>query len=205
MSGLFANEVTVNGKIVTSAADKWDVTQMLANSMRATSELGSTLQPIYFAETGTSMLLQTTVSVTETTAGDPMAGVWLHNGTNRAFIGVRGAALFYSPQGASWNGWYEQNVNYWPTQELAPGWAGAATADIDIVLANETITIYVDKIYSKSIPLSDVMPNLASNAQIAFGLVAYTDGTRVYDMTFSNIEFTTDAATVDAFLAEKGE
>lgn len=131
-----------------------------------------------------------------------MAGIWLHDGSRRAFIGVRGAGLFYSPAAASWNGWYGDG-GYWPTQELAPGWGGAAKADIDIVIKDGTLTVYVDDIYSKSIPLTDVMPDLAVDANLAFGLVAYTDGTRAYDMTFSDIQFTTNVTKVDAFIASK--
>ncbi len=199
---LFAETVTINGTTVASAVNKWDMSQEKDNILRATSDLGSTLQPIYFEQTGNTMLLQTTVTVTSKTAGDPMAGIWLHDGSRRAFIGVRGAGLFYSPAAASWNGWYGDG-GYWPTQELAPGWGGAAKADIDIVIKDGTLTVYVDDIYSKSIPLTDVMPDLAVDANLAFGLVAYTDGTRAYDMTFSDIQFTTNVTKVDAFIASK--
>ena len=197
----FAESITVNGMAVSTAADKWDLSRAKDNILRAASDLGSTLQPVYFKQTGNTMLLQTTVTVTNKTAGDPMAGIWLHDGTRRAFIGVRGSGLFYSPAAASWNGWYGEG--YWPTQELAPGWGGAATADIDIVLKDGTLTIYVNELYNKSVALKDVMPNLAADAQLAFGLVAYTDGTRVYDMTFSNIQFTTEDAKVDAFINKR--
>ena len=199
---LFAAEVTVNEQTLNSAVAKWDMTKIEENTLRAAQELGSHLQPYYFASTGVSALLSTTVTVTSTTKGDPMAGLWMHDGTGRAFIGVRGGGLYYAEKGKSWDAWYGEGKD-WPTQELAPGWGGSATAKIDILVKDGTITVYVDDTHSKSLPLSVLFPSLESGTNLAFGLVSYTYSDRAYDMTFKNVQFTTDDTEIAAFIASK--
>lgn len=193
----FAKQVTVNGATVVSALDKWDLTNIASGTVRTTQALGGKLQPMYFAETGNAMLLNTTVSVTTSTSSDPSAGIYISDGTRTAWIGIRGAGIYYAPAGATWDAWWAGD--YWPNQEIST-W-GKTTTDIMIALMDGTLYFSVEGI-TKTVPLSSIMPDLASDAQLAFGLYAWNENTKNFDMTFSNINFTTDVTEVDQFLGQ---
>ncbi|MBR4768834.1 MAG: family 43 glycosylhydrolase, partial [Lachnospiraceae bacterium] len=196
---LFTNETTVNGVALKSETAHWDFLRVKQNIMRAASGLGSTLQPFYFTSTGTNVLFQAHVTVTGNTQGDPMAGLWFHDGTDRAFIGIRGGGLYCGRQSETWDQWYDEGED-WPMQILSPAWNGPAEADLTILLKNGQITVTVNDTYEVSLALRELMPDLASGAKLAFGLVAYTYSDRNYDMTFSNVRFTTDIAEINAYL-----
>ena len=197
---LFTDKVTVNGTTVESAVDNWDVSGMKNNVLKGSYAKGSSLQPMYFAQTGNTMLLHTTMAYTtvfeegKTYQGDLMGGMYVHNGTKGAPFGVRQHGVVY----ASYLAWIE---HAWPYDVLSTWNASNMTVDVDIALKDGVFYIYVDGMYSKQLPLNWFMSTTSS--ELAFGLTMHAD--KSCDIQFSDIQFTTDATTVNAFLAEKGE
>lgn len=197
---LFTDKVTVNGTTVESAVDNWDVSEIDENILNGSYAMGSSLKSLYFAETGNTMLLHTTMAYTtvfesgKTYQSDLLGGLYVHDGTNSGYFGVRQHGVVYSP----WLQWIE---HAWPYDVMSTWNSSNMTVEVDIALKDGVFHIYVDNVYSTTLNLSTIMTNTASDAELAFGLTMHAD--KDCDIQFSDIQFTTDAATVDAFLTEK--
>ena len=191
----FATNVTVNNLELESALDNWDVSGILDGNVRTATALSGSMQPLYFLETGKQAYLHMTATVTSDTANAPLAGIWMHDGSKRGFIGVRSNGVMARKQGANWD-WWLTSGDYWGGTYLAPAWGAPKTVDIDILIQNGTITIAIgNKTWSG--PLSDIMPE-ATGKDLAFGLVMFHEGSYNTDMTFSNVQFATDPDEIKA-------
>lgn len=200
--GLFAQQVVVNGATVESSANNWDTRQLYNGIVTGSYAMGSSLKPLYFAQTGNTMLLQTTIRYTtvfesgKSYQSDPLGGIYVHDGTNTGYFGVRQHGVVYS-----FNNEQKWISNAWPYSVLAKWEPAHLKVQVDIALKDGVFYIYVDGLYSTTLNLSTFMTSTASDAQLAFGLTMHAD--RTCDLQFSDIKFTTDADKVEAFLAEK--
>lgn len=192
----------VNGKKCTSALSDWDITDIENGNVRAASELGYSDQPLYFTETGKTMLLSTHVTVTDTTQGRPIAAVYISDGSKGTWVGVRND-LYHSH---ATNGGLYAPANL-GQEWFSPANGGPKEADIDFVLENGTVTVIVkgaNVTKSASVTLADL--GLPTDKNLAFGLFARRGTLNskpvLLDMTYSNINFTTDANAVAEYLGK---
>lgn len=192
---LFVKNEYIYGKRVTSANDKWDLTDVENDTVRTTNALGGKQQPLYFAESGNTMHLSTHVSVSDDSHSTVGAGLWMSDGYNRMYICFYGNKMIFSPYGQTYATYFEGTL--WSETVLTAG----AEVDLDFVFVNDVLTITVNGTESIDVPASDLQIPTGSDWQ--FALVARTDGTNTFDVTFSDVEFTTDADAVAAFLAGK--
>ena len=130
---MFANKVTVNGVTLNSATDKWDTSEVGKLILKGSQEMGSSKQPMYFAQTGSTALLQTTITCTTdyaaggTFEGSPMAGLMVHDGTNRGFFFAREHGLVFGR-------WLEWKMNVLPYTALASWNDGHLSVHLDAAL-----------------------------------------------------------------------
>ena len=192
---LFVQSVKTGDASLYSALRKWDLSRIAQNVV--TGRNGSCNQPLYFAQTGTQALLQTKVSRTDDFAnaanpeGQPLAGIYVTDGTNQGYLGIRNNGVVYN------NIWLNGSVSY----DILATWAAKEhlTAQLDIALQNGKFYIYVDGIFVRSLNLSEVLPNAAEDSVLAFGLTMEASG-KTAEIQYSDVKFTTDAAKVDEFI-----
>ena len=194
---IFTKSVNINGKTAESVVYPWDLSKIAQNVV--TGRNGSSSQPLYFAQTGTQALLQTKVTRTDDFAnaanpeGQPLAGIFVTDGTNQGYLGIRHDAVVYSGT------WKNGSLSY----AVLSKWAAAEhlTAQLDIVLKDNQFRIYVDNILVKTLKLSEVVPGAADNTSLAFGLTVETDG-KTADIEYSDVKFTTDSAKIEEYIGK---
>lgn len=184
-NSLFAKSVEIDGKILNSAMDVWDTSNIADNVVRAASAIGSKLKPIYFAQTGASMHLSTHVSATRDSEEHLGPGLWMGDGIGDIYVCIYDNKLIYKPY--SGGGIYYYDKVLWSKEPISPDDGGPTDADLDFTFVNDTITITVNNSQSISIPAN--VFNMPTNNNWAYALTARNDGTRKFDITFSDISF----------------
>ena len=188
---LFAGAVTVNGKQVESVVPVWDITNIKNNVVIGNN--GTATQPLLFHATGTSALVETTVTRLDDKSvsgreSQPMAGIYVTDGTKVGYIGVRASAIVIN------NNW-----DHIIGRDLFATWSTITKADIDFAIYNNEVSVYIDNLLIKKVKLSDVVPGIANDANVAVGLLMEASG-KVAQMKFSDVKHTTDAAKVNAYI-----
>lgn len=194
----FASTVSVNGKTVTSALDKWNTTQVKENIVIGTHDVWSFyLEPLYFGQTGSTMLLQTEITnVTETIKGEPVAGLYVTDGTNKGYFGLTGQNIVYGQWADKWK---KEVMSY----AVLSQW-GNKTVKLDVALKNGVFAVYADGIFVTDMTVAETMFTGTTSGNLAFGLtMRMTQNTSGASMKFKVSKFTTDTAAVDAFIASK--
>ena len=191
---IFAEKVTVNGNEAASVIGRWDLSRIAQNV--ATGKMGTVAQPLYFAQTGTQALIQTKVTRTDDFAnaanpeGQPLAGIFVTDGTNQGYVGIRANAVVYN------GNWLNGSIGY----DILTTWdPNNLSAQLDVVFKDNQFQIYVNGIFAKALKLSDVVIGSADNTSLAFGLTVETDG-KTADVEYSDVKFTTDPAKIEAYL-----
>jgi hypothetical protein len=159
---IFAEKVTVNDVTLSSGMDNWDISQAANNIVTGTHTTSSVfyMDPLYFNETGNTMLLQTTITnVSDPIKKQPMAGLYVTDGTNKGFFGLCGDAVV-SGQWA--HNWSKEKIGY----AVLSQW-GNKSVKLEVVLKDGTFMIYADEVYLTSLSVSARSnPNSSDNEYI---------------------------------------
>ncbi len=204
---IFAKAVSVNGNVIYSALDRWDISRIKEGIVKGSFEMGSSLFPMYFSETGKSALLKTTVKYTTdfkkvgegNYQNDLFAGLFVSNGGNKDLDLVNNGWTGIRQHGVLYNGtWIEHVTNY----DVLAAWAPEhLTVDLAVAYQNGYFYYYVDGIFVAKVEIAKVVPTATKDTELAFGLTMQADKTA--DIEYSNISFTGNADKVSAFIKEQ--
>lgn len=189
---LFATALTVNGKKVQSMTNKWDLSE--PGAVKGSYAMGSKLQPLYFVKHGKTALISTTIEyTTDFVEGkeyqpDLMGGFYFTDGTNKGW-------LMANKRGVVYTGWkFQQNL----IKDAVLTYPEKRSVKLTIAVKDNNIYIYMNDVYVLKRSTSVVIPNVASNADLAFGLVMVADKTA--DIKFTNTSITTNENDVNNYM-----
>ncbi len=90
-NGLFAKSLTVNGSTITTATDKWDLSEVKDGVVMGSYAQGSSQNPVYFAQVGATALMQAKIEYTTTNGS--VGGFGFTDGTNVGHIMAENAGV----------------------------------------------------------------------------------------------------------------
>ena len=194
---MFADMLTVNSKNVLSNVTDWayDGANKKATGTHTTNSVFY-MAPLYFKKTGSTMLLQTTITNTNPVTGQPFAGLYITDGTNKGGFGVFSNTIKYG----QWHDQQAATLQYGVLSQWVPE---HLSAKLEVALKNGEFHIYVDDLFITKLAVNSVMFSKTSSGDLAFGLTMRSEKAATTRLEFNNINFTTDATAVDAFLASK--
>ncbi len=191
----FAKELNINGKVITSVTDKWNVTDVSKGIITATE--AAKMQPLYFAKHGSTVAIETTIEYTTDFKDgveyqpDLMGGFIFTDGTNTGYIMARQKGLVYT--------------GYTTVNDLIDHAVlmskDKVSVKFAVVLKDNYIYAFINDEYVFKTKVSSVVPNVADNADLAFGLSMIA--AKKADIKFSNIRIFTYGPTVDTYLENR--
>lgn len=191
---MFAEFVTVNETGIKSSTNVWDLSQVQNNVVKGSYALGSQGQPLYFAETGTSALLQMKIEYTsEHAAGvdyqpDLFGGIMLSDGTNRGWLTA-------SQTGIAYTGFkFESGL----VREAVLTYPDKKSVNLTIAVQKNYVYVYFDNVLVARKKVSQIVSGYKNGTDLALGLYMYAD--KAADIRFSNISMTTDSDQVSAYM-----
>ncbi len=192
---LFANAVTVNGRQLVSKINNWDLSQAASNIAMGSYAKGTKVQPLYFNQTGSTVLVETLIEYTTDFKDgveyqpDLMGGFEINDGVNSGFIMVAGKDLVYT----DWirtNGVMSDEVLYYPTKK---------PVKMTLALENDVIYVFLNNRRVATYGIDKIVPFNDKGSTYAFALRMVADKTA--DIKFSETSITTDATAVRDYIA----
>ena len=191
----FAEALIVNGKQVKSVLTFWKLDEVANNVVKGCFGLTGYSPKFYFAEKGTTALLETKIEyTTQFKEGvqyqpDLFAGFSMTDGTNEGWIAVNDTGIVYT-------GWTFQRGLYSPLLTYPK------PQSVKLTLAVKEDVIYVffdDKLVTRK-SMDEIVPGKKDGAELAFSIYAHADKT--CDYKFSNLKMTTNVAEVNKYISE---
>ena len=192
----FAKDVRVNGKIVQSNLENYDLSQEHKGKVYGSYDLGTSGQSLYFPGTGADFVVSATMNyATDFQADveyqpDLIGGFIFNDGQNSYKLWARESGIIYAP-----NEWkYEMNL-FGKSVLMYPN---PKEAVFTVAKLGDMVYVYIDGREVYQTHWSRVAPDIAADSQLAVGLNMWTD--KKAELEFSNFSITFDSDEVTQFV-----
>lgn len=188
---MFADSVVIQDRTLSSLLSKWKVSK---DKVTATNEARN--YPLFFSAHSNTALLEATISYTtkmeegKKYQPDLMGGFVFHDGTNTGWI-------LAVNRGININWTFEQNLLAEEDAVLLE--TTQKPVKLTVALKDDYFYVFLNDQYAYRARTSQVVPNVASKAELAMGLFMWADYEA--DIEFSDISVSTDVKVVDEYLA----
>ena len=195
-NAMFAKAITVNGVLLKSQSNKWDLSEAAAGVVNGSQALGTKLKPLYFNTHGSTALLQATIEYTTEFAdgGDYQPDLWggfvFSDGTDTGWIMARKTGITYT----GWN--REENL----VSDPVLTYPEKRSVQMTVAYKDNYFYVYFDGVYLTRLKASRVVKGAGNDTDLAFGLYMLADKTA--DIRFSNISVTTNAVEVADYVSK---
>lgn len=192
----FSQTVKASKGTVTSPVNRWNTTEEYASKVSTSKAMGGHASPLYFRNTASDFVVQTTINYTTQFKPnikyqpDLIAGFMFNDGKNSAWICANRTGVEYS-------GWKFISNLSGSSRLLYPNPQSVTFA---VAKKGSQLYLYIDGVQVYTMPWSQLAPKMNAKDQFAIGLYFYADWTA--DGEYTNYSLATGTAAVDKFITD---
>ncbi|MBE6925963.1 MAG: hypothetical protein E7461_03875 [Ruminococcaceae bacterium] len=205
----FLPKVEINGSVITSNVDKWDMTNLADGKISTSYGGGGKDKPLYFKQTAADFAVEISAKYTTKfiAGGDYqrnlMAGFRFNDGRRSSLFCVVDRGTVYTDLRNNSNYVYKQDVlpdtervlYYWPDW----GYSKANDVTFGIAKVGDDVSVYINGQFAYAIKWSTICAGMDPSKDVAIGMVMIADKTA--DLEISNYSLKTGTAAAQAYIS----